>query len=138
MKKNSTYCNHSNMANSPKLFSSQVNEIALYTFSFLPDSDYMLAYPACKMEDSQLSGHVIPASYDPVNEPARLKTLCLRKPTSAMVVTTKDDKCSNIFPESLGNRTGVRACQPGSIRLFPFGGESSQLSVWWSTLLPKS
>lgn len=91
------------MANSPKLFSSQVNETALYTFSFLPDSDYMLAYPACKMEDSQLSGHVIPASYDPVNEPARLKTLCLGKPTSAMVVTTKDDECSNIFPESLGN-----------------------------------
>ena len=91
------------MSNSPKLFSSQVNEIALYTSSFLPNSDYMLVYPACKMEDSQLSGHVIPASYDPSNEPARLKTLCLWKPTSAMVVITKDDERSSIFPESLGN-----------------------------------
>lgn len=43
------------------------------------------------MEDSQLSGHLVTASYDPADKPARLKTLCLSRPTSAMVVITKDD-----------------------------------------------
>lgn len=78
MKNNSTYRNHSKtINNSLKPFSPQVNVTALHVSSLFPDSDCMLAYPLCKMEYSQFSGHVIPPGYDPADESARLKTLCL-------------------------------------------------------------
>lgn len=77
MKNNSTYRNHSNMINSPKPFSPQVNVTVLRISSLFPDSDYTLAYRLCKMEYSQFSGHVIAPGYDPADESARPKTLCL-------------------------------------------------------------